>query len=78
MTSDLNCPSENRFKETLKELLDRLMESDFPRVATIILQVHADEVWIIEWSDGLDMLSASKDKSPIGIGIPTSSVRSRA
>jgi WD40 repeat protein len=42
------------------------MESDFPRVTTIILQVHTDEVWNIAWShDGLYLASASGDKSAI-------------
>ena len=41
-------------------------KSDFPRVTTIILQVHTDEVWNMEWShDGLYLASASKDKSAI-------------
>lgn len=41
-------------------------KSAFPRITTTILEVHADEVWNIEWShDGLYLASASKDKTAI-------------
>ncbi|KAJ7444832.1 WD40-repeat-containing domain protein [Mycena latifolia] len=49
-------------------------KTGFPRVTTTILEVHSDQVWIVEWSrDGNFLASASKDKSAIiwGIGPET-------
>ena len=44
----------------------RCSKNDFPRITTTILEVHADEVWNIEWShDGNYLASASKDKTAI-------------
>ncbi|EGO21068.1 hypothetical protein SERLADRAFT_475747 [Serpula lacrymans var. lacrymans S7.9] len=41
-------------------------KSAFPRVTTMILEVHADEVWNIAWShNGEYLASASKDKTAI-------------
>lgn len=38
----------------------------FPRITTLILEGHTDEVWNIEWShDGNYLASASKDKTAI-------------
>ncbi|KAJ6597176.1 WD40-repeat-containing domain protein [Mycena vulgaris] len=45
-------------------------ETDFPRVTTSVLDVHTDEVWVLDWSrDGNFLASASKDKSAIIWGI---------
>ncbi|KAF7338070.1 WD-domain-containing protein [Mycena venus] len=42
----------------------------FPRVTTTILEVHTDQVWMLEWSrDGNFLASASSDKSVIIWGI---------
>ncbi|KAJ6597194.1 WD40 repeat-like protein [Mycena vulgaris] len=42
----------------------------FPRVTTTILEVHTDQVWVLDWSrDGNFLASASKDKSAIIWGI---------
>ncbi|KAJ7219541.1 WD40-repeat-containing domain protein [Mycena pura] len=49
-------------------------KTGFPRVTTTILEVHADQVWMLEWSrDGNFLASASSDKSVIiwGIGPET-------
>ncbi|KAJ7087763.1 WD40 repeat-like protein [Mycena epipterygia] len=49
-------------------------KTGFPRVTTTILDVHTDQVWIMEWShDGNFLASSSKDKSVIiwGIGPET-------
>ncbi|KAJ7172204.1 WD40 repeat-like protein [Mycena filopes] len=49
-------------------------KTDFPRVTTTILEVHTDQVWMLEWSrDGNFLASASSDKSVIiwGIGPET-------
>ncbi|KAJ7709607.1 WD40 repeat-like protein [Mycena rosella] len=49
-------------------------KTGFPRVTTTVLEVHIDQVWIVEWSrDGNFLASASKDKSAIiwGIGPET-------
>ncbi|KAJ6463825.1 WD40 repeat-like protein [Mycena vitilis] len=49
-------------------------KTGFPRVTTTILEVHTDQVWILEWSrDGNFLASASDDKSVIiwGIGPET-------
>ncbi|KAF8211925.1 WD40 repeat-like protein [Mycena galopus ATCC 62051] len=46
----------------------------FPRITTTILEVHNDEVWMLEWSrDGNFLASSSSDKSVIiwGIGPET-------
>lgn len=41
-------------------------KSAFPRVTTMILQQHIDEVWNIEWShDGVYLASASKDRTAV-------------
>ncbi|KAJ6502265.1 WD40 repeat-like protein [Mycena sanguinolenta] len=45
-------------------------KTGFPRVTTTILEVHTDEVWMLEWSrDGNFLASASSDKSVIIWGI---------
>jgi WD40 repeat protein len=47
-------------------------KTGFPRVTTTILEVHTDEVWIVDWSrDGNFLASAGKDRSAIiwGIGV---------
>ncbi|KAJ7085797.1 WD40 repeat-like protein [Mycena belliarum] len=49
-------------------------KTGFPRVTTTILEVHNDQVWIVDWSrDGNFLASASKDKTVIiwGIGPET-------
>ncbi|KAJ6525716.1 WD40-repeat-containing domain protein [Mycena capillaripes] len=49
-------------------------KTGFPRVTTTILEVHTDEVWMLEWSrDGNFLASSSSDKSVIiwGIGPET-------
>ena len=39
---------------------------DFPRVTTAVLDVHADEVWNLEWShSGRFLATASKDRTAI-------------
>ncbi|KAJ7343183.1 WD40 repeat-like protein [Mycena albidolilacea] len=52
----------------------RCDKTGFPRVTTTILQVHTDQVWMLEWSRNGNLLaSASSDKSVIiwGIGPET-------
>ncbi|KAJ7632831.1 WD40 repeat-like protein [Roridomyces roridus] len=49
-------------------------KTGFPRVTTTILEVHTDQVWVLDWSrDGNLLASASNDKSVIiwGIGPET-------
>ncbi|KAG1855500.1 WD40-repeat-containing domain protein [Suillus tomentosus] len=41
-------------------------KESFPRIITIILEVHSDEVWNVAWShDGTHLASASEDKTAI-------------
>lgn len=48
-------------------------KSAFPRVTTIILDGHKDEVWNVEWShSGRYLATASKDKSAIIWGFQVS------
>ncbi|KAJ7744979.1 WD40-repeat-containing domain protein [Mycena maculata] len=49
-------------------------KTGFPRVTTTILEVHTDQVWLVDWSrDGNFLASTSSDKSVIiwGIGPET-------
>ncbi|KAJ7157017.1 WD40 repeat-like protein [Mycena crocata] len=49
-------------------------KTGFPRVTTTILEVHSDQVWMLEWSrDGNFLASSSSDKQVIiwGIGPET-------
>ncbi|KAJ7510144.1 WD40 repeat-like protein [Mycena galericulata] len=49
-------------------------KTGFPRVTTTILEVHTDQVWLLDWSrDGNFLASTSSDKSVIiwGIGPET-------
>lgn len=63
------CPYHNSPPDSMSFSLyrDHLCDSScFPNTTTTILEVHADEVWNIEWShSGEYLASAGKDKSAI-------------